>query len=301
MVSAYGDMENIRTAMNRGAYDFITKPINFEDLEKTIEKTLDEIRQIRFLQEEKKKRGIEDDDKEVSREIQRAILPKAAPEYRLNKTFTIEGLLIPSNDTACSFYDYFKVDPTNLGFVIGDVCSHCLSSAIFMAITRTLIRATGEKGLPSAKCLNYVNSLLCHEGTSQMYSSICYGVLNIETGELDYATAGQYSPIIYLNDGNSITLPATDLQRLGIDKHHKFNSNLVKIEPGSMIFLYTQNLLKSNEQDLNSQIGEHGFALAKTLATKKLSPDYKKEIERTLLAPGEKKPNVDIAMLSVCI
>ena len=47
MVSAYGDMENIRTAMNRGAFDFITKPINFEDMEITISKTVDEINQIR--------------------------------------------------------------------------------------------------------------------------------------------------------------------------------------------------------------------------------------------------------------
>ena len=47
MVSAYGDMENIRTAMNRGAFDFITKPINFEDLSLTIEKTISHVNQIR--------------------------------------------------------------------------------------------------------------------------------------------------------------------------------------------------------------------------------------------------------------
>ena len=47
IVSAYGDMDNIRTAMNRGAFDFITKPINFEDLELTMEKTLVHVRQIR--------------------------------------------------------------------------------------------------------------------------------------------------------------------------------------------------------------------------------------------------------------
>jgi class 3 adenylate cyclase len=47
IVSAYGDMENIRTAMNRGAFDFITKPINFEDLELTIEKTIQHVNQVR--------------------------------------------------------------------------------------------------------------------------------------------------------------------------------------------------------------------------------------------------------------
>lgn len=47
IVSAYGDMENIRTAMNRGAFDFVTKPINFEDLDLTMQKTLDHVRQLR--------------------------------------------------------------------------------------------------------------------------------------------------------------------------------------------------------------------------------------------------------------
>ena len=47
IVSAYGDMDNIRTAMNRGAFDFVTKPINFEDLTITMEKTLEHVRQIR--------------------------------------------------------------------------------------------------------------------------------------------------------------------------------------------------------------------------------------------------------------
>lgn len=47
IVSAYGDMENIRTAMNRGAFDFITKPVNFQDLEVTIEKTVQHVRQLK--------------------------------------------------------------------------------------------------------------------------------------------------------------------------------------------------------------------------------------------------------------
>ena len=47
IVSAYGDMENIRTAMNRGAFDFVTKPVNFEDLELTMEKTINHVRQMR--------------------------------------------------------------------------------------------------------------------------------------------------------------------------------------------------------------------------------------------------------------
>lgn len=58
MVSAYGDMENIRIAMNRGAFDFITKPINFEDLEMTIQKTLKHVDQMKKTMEAIKENNI---------------------------------------------------------------------------------------------------------------------------------------------------------------------------------------------------------------------------------------------------
>ena len=78
--SAYGDMENIRTAMNRGAFDFVTKPVDFNDLEVTLEKTIAELNVVREgLAYHDKLLSIEH-DLLVAREIQRAILPKRIPD-----------------------------------------------------------------------------------------------------------------------------------------------------------------------------------------------------------------------------
>ena len=79
IVSAYGDMENIRTAMNRGAFDFVTKPINFDDLQLTIEKTLNEIMHFRKSQQEHDQLVSIQQDLNVAREIQQSILPQKFP------------------------------------------------------------------------------------------------------------------------------------------------------------------------------------------------------------------------------
>ncbi|MBM4159047.1 MAG: response regulator, partial [Ignavibacteria bacterium] len=75
IVSAYGDMDNIRTAMNRGAYDFLTKPVDFNDLEVTIKKTIEEVELLRKAQMEHIKLVSIERDLNIARDIQQAILP----------------------------------------------------------------------------------------------------------------------------------------------------------------------------------------------------------------------------------
>ncbi|MDP1973340.1 MAG: response regulator, partial [Sediminibacterium sp.] len=89
IVSAYGDMENIRTAMNRGAFDFLTKPINFEDLEITINKTLDEIGLQHLAKTEHDQLVSIQQDLSVARDIQQGILPKTFPPFPGRKDFEI--------------------------------------------------------------------------------------------------------------------------------------------------------------------------------------------------------------------
>ncbi|NLF41379.1 MAG: response regulator, partial [Bacteroidales bacterium] len=109
IVSAYGDMDNIRTAMNRGAYDFITKPVNFEDLEITINKTIDEIMQIRRSMEEHDQLISIQHDLNVAREIQQAILPKIFSLLPEKQNFDIYASMVAAREVGGDFYDFFLV------------------------------------------------------------------------------------------------------------------------------------------------------------------------------------------------
>ena len=81
MVSAYGDMGNIRQAMNNGAFDFATKPIDLDDLSLTIEKAIKQIKYIREMQAEHTQLESIKGDLAIAREIQLAILPRIVPPF----------------------------------------------------------------------------------------------------------------------------------------------------------------------------------------------------------------------------
>jgi len=249
IVSAYGDMENIRTAMNRGAFDFLTKPISFDDLEITINKTLDEITMIwRSMQEHDQLISIQQ-DLQTAREIQQAILPKTFPPFPERTEFSIFASMIAAKEVGGDFFDFFMIDNERLGFVIGDVSGKGVPAAIFMAVSRTLIRATGLKGISTSECMGYVNKLLCNESVSCMFVTVFYGILNTSTGEIEYVNAGHNPP--YQLSGNSIEkVGMTGGTILGCLEEFKFQSKQIKLKPGDQLFLYTDGVTEAfNIQD----------------------------------------------------
>ncbi|MDD4603394.1 MAG: SpoIIE family protein phosphatase [Bacteroidales bacterium] len=244
IVSAYGDMENIRTAMNRGAFDFVTKPINFDDLEITINKTLEEITQIRKSAEEHDQLISIQQDLTTAREIQQAILPKNFPPFPSRIEFDLYASMAAAKEVGGDFYDFFMIDKDRLGFVIGDVSGKGVPAAIFMAVSRTLIRATGLKGIPTDECMNYVNNLLCNESVSCMFVTVFYGILNMTNGELEYVNAGHNPPFV-LSSGNIKFLEMTGGTILGCIEGLKYQSKKCTFQPGDRLFLYTDGVTEA--------------------------------------------------------
>ncbi len=257
MVSAYGDIENIRTAMNRGAFDFITKPVNFDDLEITIKKTLGEIFSIRrWLTEHDQLVSIQH-DLNISREIQQAILPKKFPPFPEEPNFDIYASMVAAHEVGGDFYDFFLIDKNRLGFVIGDVSGKGISAALFMAVSRTLIRATGLKGDSVSECMQYANSLLCKESVSSMFVTVFYGILNTQTGEMDYVNAGHNPPYLLTADGIS-KVEMTDGLALGVLDDFKFESKKLQLKKGDQLLLYTDGVVEAFNME-DKAYGEEKF------------------------------------------
>lgn len=251
IVSAYGDMENIRTAMNRGAFDFLTKPINFEDLEITINKTLDEIRQVRKSQEEHHQLLFIQHDLETAHEIQQAILPAVFPPFPHRKDFDIYASMQAAREVGGDFYDFFMTDNNHIGFVIGDVSGKGVPAAIFMAVSRTLIRATGLKGISAEECIDYANHLLCNESTSCMFVTVFYGILDTTTGEVSYVNGGHNPPYLVRAEGTIEALPLTGGTVLGFMEDEHFKSKKVQLHAGDTLFLYTDGITEAfNTEDV---------------------------------------------------
>ena len=111
MVSAYGDLENIRQAMNDGAFDFATKPIDMDDLDRTIEKAIKQIDFVRQSQKEHKKlKGLEK-DLAAANEIQQFILPCVFPPFpEESDKLDIYASMEAAKDIGGDFYDFFRID-----------------------------------------------------------------------------------------------------------------------------------------------------------------------------------------------
>lgn len=257
IVSAYGDMDNIRTAMNRGAFDFITKPVNFEDLEITINKTVSEIMSIRLWMREHDQLVSLQQDLHISREIQQAILPKKFPPFPDEPNFDIYASMVAANEIGGDFYDFFIIDPHRLGFVIGDVSGKGISAAIFMALSRTLIRATGLKGDSVSECMEYVNNLLCKESVSSMFVTVFYGILNTQTGLIDYVNAG-HNPPYFLSSNGIREVEMTNGLALGVLDDFTFESKTIQLEKGDQILLYTDGVIEAFNLEQNAY-GEKKF------------------------------------------
>jgi phosphoserine phosphatase RsbU/P len=245
IVSAYGDMENIRTAMNRGAFDFLVKPIDFNDLEITINKTVEQMLVLRKAMKEHDQLLSIQHDLSVAREIQQAILPKNFPPYPNRKDFDIYAYMLAAKEVGGDFYDFFLIDNDRLGFVIGDVSGKGVPAAIFMAVSRTLIRATGSKGMAPGDCMSYVNNLLCNESVSSMFVTVFYGILNAKTGEIKYSCAGHNPPYVVTADGQIKIVEQTGDMVLGIFEGTEFKEKSLTLNPGDSFFLYTDGVTEA--------------------------------------------------------
>jgi len=260
MVSAYGDMGNIRTAMNNGAFDFATKPIDLDDLSVTIEKAIEQINYIKNSQKEHSQLESLKGDLAVAGEIQQAILPRIFPPFPEElDNFDIAALMTPATDVGGDFYDFFRIDEEHIGFSVADVSGKGIPAALLMAVSRTLLRAAGTRSTNARECVEYTNKLLCGESADCMFVTAFYCVYHIPTGRVSYCNAGHNPPFVLKNDGTVKQLPASTNVVMGIVSDMAFQEESVTLESGDTLLLYTDGVSEAfNEQD--EQYGEERIA-----------------------------------------
>jgi sigma-B regulation protein RsbU (phosphoserine phosphatase) len=249
IVSAYGDMENIRTAMNRGAYDFITKPIDLKDLEITIEKSLKEIEEYKLILSSQTKLIALQQELDIANVIQTSILPKTFPPFPDRKEFDIYAKMIPAKEVGGDLYDFFLIDKYRLGVVIGDVSGKGIAAALLMAVCKTLLKATAYKGIPADNILSEVNNILFEESPSNMFVTVFYGVLDTRSGAFEYSNGGHNSPYLISTDGKVQPLADIGGMLLGALKDMEYASNVIMLKPGESLFFYTDGVTEAFNKD----------------------------------------------------
>jgi sigma-B regulation protein RsbU (phosphoserine phosphatase) len=249
IVSAYGDMDNIRTAMNRGAFDFVTKPIDFADLNATIEKTLKEIQLIQDGIQHKKTLEAVQTDLETAARIQQKMLPREFPPFPDRNEFSVYAEMYTAKQVGGDFYDFFMLNEHHLGFVIADVSGKGVPASLYMAVSRTTIKAIASQIQDPALCLSTVNTMLIPESDLTTFVTAFYGVMDVRTGKVQYCNGGHNLPYIVRNDGTAEEVETTEGILLGKIEPFNFETKEFKLEPGEKILLFTDGVTEATAVD----------------------------------------------------
>jgi sigma-B regulation protein RsbU (phosphoserine phosphatase) len=245
IVSAYGDMDNIRVAMNRGAFDFLTKPIDFNDLETTIAKTLEQLAVLRQATTDREQLLSVRNDLNTAARIQQSILPQTFPPFPDRTEFDIYARMTPAKEVGGDFYDFFFIDHDRLAFVIGDVSGKGVPAAIFMAVSRTLLKAIATQVVNPGESLRRINSMLIPESGGRMFVTIFYGVLNTRTGEVQFSFGGHNPPYIKRKEGPVERLNHESGFLLGMLDDMEYDVHKIVLHPGDTMLLYTDGVTEA--------------------------------------------------------
>ena len=242
IVSAYGDMKNIRTAMNRGAFDFVTKPIDFQDLRVTIERTLDHLQLWREAVASRDKLVALQNELRVAHEMQQSILPKVFPN---TSSYQVFGNMEPAREVGGDFFDIINLSDGRIGLAIADVSDKGVHAALFMMSSRTLLKGAAIGKSNPADVLSEVNNLLQEDNDASMFVTMFYAEYNPANGSLAYANGGHNPPIIVHADGSSTVLPQTNGIALGIMPDMQYEQSTVNLSPGDALVLYTDGVTEA--------------------------------------------------------
>ena len=235
-------MKNIRTAMNRGAFDFVTKPLDFDDLRVTINRTLRHLAMLRDALEARDKLVAIENELVLARTMQQAILPTVFPEREGVDLF---ASMAPAQDVSGDFYDILQLAGGRIGVAIADVSGKGVPAALFMMSSRTLLKGAAVGRTRPDEVLQEVNQLLNENNDTAMFVTLFFGSYDVETGRLLYANGGHNRPLLVHDDGSSSELPLSSGVALGVVPEIGYECGEVTLAPGDAILFYTDGVTEA--------------------------------------------------------
>ncbi|MCK0197337.1 SpoIIE family protein phosphatase [Ancylobacter sp. 6x-1] len=183
---------------------------------------------------------------EIARQVQLAILPRDVPR---DARIEVSGHMTPANEVGGDFFDYFMLDRNTLGFVIADVSGKGVPAALFMAISRTLLKSTALFEPSPAQCLRRINDVLAAENDQMLFVTLVYGVLDLRSGRVTYVNAG-HNPPYRIDAGHPpFTLPSTGGMAVAVVEDFPYAEGELTLAPGETLFLFTDGVTEAFDPD----------------------------------------------------
>lgn len=244
VISAYGNISLIRSAMRAGAHDFLIKPTDFNDLAETIQKASLIVYERRKNEEMYARLSAITDELDISAKLQKSILPGTTLK---GNGIDIYANTHPAAEVGGDFYDFFWLNDHQLGIVLADVSGKNVSAALFMTMSRTLIKSLAAVSPTPADCFASVNRELLKTNVATMFVTAIYGIVDTNEKTFTYTNAG-HLPVAILNSKREPEFLECDPGiALGIDDSVVFSNNVRELVIGDSILLYTDGVTEAND------------------------------------------------------
>ena len=184
----------------------------------------------------------------LAKDIQYSSLPNVFPAYPNRKEFDIYALMDTAKEVGGDFYDFYMLGDKHLAFLIADVSGKGIPAALFMMRAKTVIKSLAEAGNPVNDVFTLSNKKLCENNDAEMFVTGWMGILNLETGIIEYANAGHNPPLVRKKNGNFEYLKTRPGFVLGGMEGVRYKKNEFQLEPGDEIFLYTDGVTEATNK-----------------------------------------------------
>ena len=230
----------------------------------------------------------------MARRVQSGLIPEEIPVL---DGWDFAARWIPAREVAGDFYDFVPSASGGVGLVIADVTDKGMPAALFMTLTRSMLRASLESATSPSGAITQTNRLVCANSNSTMPVSLFYGELLPGQGGLTYVNAGHNPPLLYRADTHSFEELTRTGMVLGVDEAMSLDQETVELEPGDFLLFYTDGVtdaLNSAEQAFGEERMRKAVQQAADEDAEKIASTLQRAVKRHA---GDAKPFDDITLM----
>ena len=211
--------------------------------------------------------------------IQADLLPGVFPAFPDRSEFDVFASTVPAREVGGDFYDFFLTDSDHLALVIGDVNGRGVPAALFMTLTKTLLKSTATAYTSPSKVLTEVNAQINEDIGKSMFVTVWIGILEISTGKLVWADGGNREPILrcdgrwsIMQKHSGVALYLVEPEQLETEGSPAFVDETLQMGQGDMLFLYTDGVTEASDSQKN-MFGEERLMVSLNGTSEGASPE----------------------------
>ncbi|MFM7376482.1 MAG: PP2C family protein-serine/threonine phosphatase, partial [Chthoniobacterales bacterium] len=236
-------------------------------------------------------------DLDLARELQKGLLPLEFPSPELSPAIDLFASLQPAKEVSGDLYDFFFIEPGKLCFVVGDVSGKGLAAGIFMAMTRTLLRAIARPDMSPAQILTQLNTELCRDNDACLFVTMILGIVDVATGELVCGLGGHNAPVHVTRE--SAQLGPLGGAPLGLMPEAKFAEWRPELASGDALLVYTDGVPEALDESRQLFTNERFLSVLRP-AVPSSSRGLVGEVEKALAAfVGQAERSDDVTLMAL--